>query len=45
MKGRKNKIVTIIAKETRLSTQNDISQEEVFNVRSSRFRVLLGGFH
>ncbi len=34
-----------IVKETRLSAQNDISQEEVFNVSSARFCVLLGGFH
>ncbi len=31
--------------ETRLSIQNYISQEEVFNASSSCFHVLLGGFH
>ncbi len=36
----KDRYVTI-ATETRLSAQNDISQEKVFNVRWSRFRVLL----
>ncbi len=38
------KYVTIVT-ETRLSAQNGISQEDVFNVWSSCFRVLLGGFH
>ncbi len=38
------KYVTI-AIETHLRTQNIISQQEVFNVWSSRSRVLLGGFH
>ncbi len=33
------------ATETCPSAQNDISQEEVFNVQSSHFHVLLGGFH
>ncbi len=38
-------IYVTIAKETRLSAQNDISQEEVFDVWSARFRILPGGFH
>ncbi len=33
-----------IAKETHFSAQNDISQEEVFNVWSARFHVLRNGF-
>ncbi len=39
------RIIVTIATETRLSAQNDISQEEVFNVWSAHFRVLRGGFH
>ncbi len=44
-KKKKTVFVTIATETPRLSTQNDISQEEVFNVRSACFCTLLDGFH